>query len=181
MTVNPTPIDITALAELGVSGRPLVPEECADLARRAVAFVDIAALDRSGPGSYVLLWRNDHSEAWLNTWWESRDTGYHDHQGSCVGVHVLEGTAWQEGLPVAGPRRARRYGPGESFSFPGSGVHRMDHDAGAITIHVYSPPLEAIGHYEIIDGELHRTAGPADEGSPASPHLLDALNDLPAS
>ena len=62
--------------------RPLAPQECADLARRAGALVDLAALDRSGPGSAVLLWRNQHSEAWLNTWWEPRDTGYHDHEGS---------------------------------------------------------------------------------------------------
>jgi len=176
--MNPTPIDTTALTELGASDRPFTAEECADRARRAAAFVDTAALDRSGPGSYLLLWRNANSEAWLNTWWQSRDTGYHDHQGSCVGVHVIEGAAWQEGLPVGGPRRARRYGSGESFSFPGSGVHRMDHDAGAVTIHVYSPPIEAIGHYEIVDGELHRTAGPPDEGSPASPRLLDALNSI---
>lgn len=127
--MNATPIDTTALAELGVSDRPFRPQECADRARRAAAFVDTGALDRSGPGSYLLLWRDEHSEAWLNTWWESRDTGYHDHQGSCVGVHVIEGTAWQEGLPVGGPRRARRYGPGESFGFPGSGIHRMDHDS----------------------------------------------------
>jgi len=41
----------------------------------------------------VLLWRDEHSEAWLNLWWRSRDTGYHDHTDSCVGVHVIEGRA----------------------------------------------------------------------------------------
>ncbi|MGV9451610.1 hypothetical protein [Streptomyces sp. NPDC003635] len=91
---------------------------------------------------------------------------------------MIEGTAWQEGLSVGGPRRARRYGPGESFSFPGSGVHRMNDDAGAVTIHVYSPPLQATGRYELIDGGPHRTPGPPDEGSPASPQLLDALDAI---
>jgi hypothetical protein len=52
----------------------------------------------------------------------------------------------------------------------------MDHDAGAVTIHVYSPPLRTIGHYEIVEGDLHRTAGAADEGSPVSPRLLRALD-----
>src|SRR5450755_2807286 len=36
----------------------------------------------------------------------------------------------------------------------------MDHDAGAITVHVYSPPLRAIGYYEVVDldhsGHRHR-------------------------
>ncbi|HTF45975.1 MAG TPA: hypothetical protein VK735_00850 [Pseudonocardia sp.] len=173
MTHPVTPAELAALA---ASDRPFLPAECADLARRASAFVDTGALDRTGPGSYLLLWRDENSEAWLNTWWESRDTGYHDHQGSCVGVYVLEGTATQEGLPIGRPRQPRRYRAGESFSFPGSGIHRMDHDAGAVTIHVYSPPLRTIGHYEIIDGELHRTPGAADEGSPVSPRLLRALD-----
>jgi hypothetical protein len=168
---------VADLAELAASSRQLHPEECANLAFRASAFVDTNALDRSGPGSYLLLWRDENSEAWLNTWWERRDTGYHDHQGSCVGVYVIEGSATQEGLPIGGPRRVQRYSAGDSFSFPGSGIHRMDHDAGAITVHVYSPPLRAIGHYEIVEGELHRIPGPADEGSLPSPELLRALRE----
>jgi hypothetical protein len=174
---TPVPDSVTSaeLAAIAAAPGPLQPAECAELARRAAAFIDTGALDRTGPGSYLLLWRDENSEAWLNTWWERRDTGYHDHQGSCVGVYVLDGAATQEGLPVGGPRRPRRFVAGESFSFPGSGIHRMDHDAGAVTIHVYSPPLRTIGHYEIIDGELHRFPGRADEGSPPSPKLLRAL------
>ncbi len=82
--------------------------------RRAAAFVDTTALDRSDPGSYLLLWRNEHSEAWLNTWWETRDTGDHDHQGSCVGVHVMEGRPGRRGTNGPGPRgcvRGRRGRP----------------------------------------------------------------------
>jgi Cysteine dioxygenase type I len=155
--------------------RPLAPEECADLARRAGAFIDVAGLDRSGPGTAVRLWRNQHSEAWLNTWWEPRDTGFHDHGGSCVGVYVLEGRARAEALIVGGGRRVVEYGAGESFSAPATGIHRMDHAPGAVTIHVYSPPLAAIGHYEVVDGELRRHAGAPDEISPPSPSLTAVL------
>jgi hypothetical protein len=155
--------------------RPLAPQECADLARRAGAFVDLAALDRSGSGSAVLLWRNEYSEAWLNTWWEPRDTGYHDHEGSCVGVHVLEGNATNEGLRVGGARRVRRFSAGGTFWLPGTAIHRMDHEPGAVTVHVYAPPIRSLGHYEIVDGELHRVPGSPDEGSPPSPALLAAL------
>jgi hypothetical protein len=167
--------DAARYETLAASDRDLGPEECAALARSAAELVDLAALDRSGGGSFELLWRNEHSEAWLNLWWEPRDTGYHDHGGSCVGVHVLEGSARNEALVVGGARRVREYGSGESFSFPGTGIHRMEHDRGAVTIHVYSPPLAAIGHYEIVDGELHRQPGPPDEASPPSPELSSTL------
>ena len=79
--------------DLADTGRALEPGECADLARAAAARIDVTALPRDGSGSFELLWRNDYSEAWLNTWWESRDTGFHDHGGSCVGVFVIEGRA----------------------------------------------------------------------------------------
>jgi hypothetical protein len=152
--------------------RPLTPPECEELARRAAAHVNVGALGRGGPGGSVLLWRNEHSEAWLNTWWEPRDTGYHDHEGSCVGVYVIEGWASNEGLPISAPRRPRRYGAGESFWLAGTGIHRMDHEPGAVTIHVYAPPIRSLGHYEVIDGELHRVSGLPEEPSPESPQLL---------
>jgi hypothetical protein len=167
--------DPSRFAELAATGRALEPEECAALARSAAELVDAESLDRSGEGTFELLWRNEHSEAWLNLWWGARDTGYHDHGGSGVGVHVLEGRARNEALVVGGPRRVRELGPGESFWFPGTGIHRMEHDRGAVTIHVYSPPVREIGHYEVVDGELHRQPGPPDEGSPPSPELTAAL------
>lgn len=176
--VSATPTDPGRLAALAATGRPFQPQECAERAERAAGFVDADALPRTGLGSALRLWQDEHSVAWLNTWWERRDTGYHDHDGSAVGVHVVQGSVTNEGLPTGGPRRPRHYGPGESFSVPGSGIHRMDHDAGAITIHVYSPPLRAIGYYDIVDGLLQRVPGPPDESSPASPRLLESLDAL---
>ncbi|CAN5170119.1 hypothetical protein BH09ACT13_BH09ACT13_15540 [soil metagenome] len=171
-------IDTARLEALATRTRDLSPDECAALAGEASELVDLAALERAGEGSFELLRRNAHSEAWLNQGWERRDTGFHDHNGSCFGVHVLEGTARNEALVVGGERRLREYTAGDSFSFPGTGIHRMEHDRGAFTIHVYSPPISAIGHYEIVDGELRRHAGPPDEGSPPSPRLSAALAEL---
>jgi hypothetical protein len=147
----------------------MTPQECADRARTAAA---LAVLPEAGS---VLLWEDEESVAWLNVMAEPRDTGYHDHDGSAVGVYVVAGSVANEGLPVSGPRRPRRYGPGDSFWVPGSGIHRMDHQPGAITVHVYSPPLRAIGYYEIVDGLLQRIPGPPDEASPESPRLLESL------
>lgn len=164
-----------ALAALAASSRPFQPDECAALARRVAGLVDTAALPRTGTSASFVLWQDEHSVAWLNVMSERRDTGYHDHDGSAVGVYVIEGSVTNEGLPVGGPRRVHRYRPGDSFRVPGTGIHRMDHDAGAITVHVYSPPLRAIGYYEVVGGLLQRTPGPPDDGSPESPRLLETL------
>lgn len=172
---NDDGIDRGRFDALAHSDHDLSPDECVDLARSAAELVDVTGLDRKGEGSFALLWRNEHSEAWLNQWWEPRDTGFHDHGGSCVGVYVLEGRARAEGLVVNGPRRAIDYRAGEWFSAPATGIHRMEHEPGAVTIHVYSPPISTIGHYDVVDGELRRTPGPPDEVSPPSPGLSAAL------
>ncbi len=160
-----------------LANHDLTPDECTALARTAAERVELDALERGGEGSAELLWRDEHSEAWLNTWWEPRDTGFHDHGGSCVGVYVLEGRASSEALVVGGGgRRAQSYEAGESFSASATGIHRVDHERGAVTIHVYSPPLGQIGHYEVVNGELHRHVEPPDEVPPPSPGLAGALD-----
>jgi hypothetical protein len=173
--IGPPVTDRAALDRLAAATSPLSAEECMQRARSASALVDTSNIDRSGSGDALLLWRNESSEAWLNLWWQPRDTGYHDHDGSCVGVYVIDGRARNEALVVGQPRRVRQYRAGDSFAFPGSGIHRMEHDPGAITIHVYSPPLRSVGHYELQDGELRREACPADEPSGPSPGLLSAM------
>jgi hypothetical protein len=88
---------------------------------------------------------------------------------------VIAGVARNEPLVIGQPRRVREYGPGDGFSFPGAGIHRMEHEPGAVTIHVYSPPIRFIGEYELEDGELRRRPVAPDEPSAASPRLLAAV------
>jgi Cysteine dioxygenase type I len=144
-------------------------------AQRAALALDVSVLDRTNVGDALLLWRSDSSEAWLNLWWRARDTGYHDHDGSCVGVYVIEGVARSEPLVIGQTRRVREYKAGDRFALPANGIHRMEHEPGAVTIHVYSPPMRAIGHYDLEEGELRRRVVPADEPSAASVRLLSAL------
>jgi hypothetical protein len=151
-------------------------DECAGRARRAAALIEPGRLDRSGPGEAVLLRRGEHSEEWLNLWWRPRHTGYHDHTGSCAGVHVIEGRAWNEPLTLGTPPQARATARARRSGSPGEGIHRMDHQAGAVTIHVYSPPIRAIGHYDLHEGQLCRTLGPPDRPSPPSAALHEALH-----
>jgi len=98
-------MDRARFEELAAADHDLSPDECAQLARAAASLVDASALPREGGGSATCLWRDEHSEGWLNTWWDERDTGFHDHGGSCVGVYVLEGRAHTEALVVGGARR----------------------------------------------------------------------------
>jgi hypothetical protein len=167
--------DATELQRLASGSAPLTPSECMEHAERAAAVLDLSALDRTSAGDALLLWRGEASEAWLNLWWRARDTGYHDHDGSCVGVYVIEGVARNESLVIGRPRRLSEYGPGDRFASPGTAIHRMEHESGAITIHVYSPPLRSIGEYELEDGELRRRPVAPDEPSAASPQLLAAV------
>jgi quercetin dioxygenase-like cupin family protein len=159
----------------------LPPDECAARARRAAALVDVAALEDqaappgTGSSESVVLWEDEDSIAWLNVVPDPRDTGFHDHDGSAVGVYVIAGTVTNEGLPIGATRRVRRYRAGDSFWVPATGIHRMNHEAGAVTVHVYSPPLRAIGYYEVVNGLLQRVPGPPDEASPESPRLLATL------
>ena len=85
---------------------------------------------------------------------------------------MISGIARNESLMYGRPRRVNQYRAGESFCFPGSGIHRMEHEPGAITVHVYSPPIRSLGHYELIEGMLQRTPGGPDDPSPPSPDLL---------
>lgn len=164
-------------AALGVPERVLSPEECYEAGARAAAALDLTdhLLDDDHQRIYELLWRTEHSEAWLVSWWDARDTGYHDHDGSGGGIAVVEGRVTEEPLVVGGAARELEYRPGDTFAFKGSHIHRMHHDPEAVTIHVYSPPIVRIGSYEIADGVLTRTPGSPDEESPASPELDSAL------
>jgi hypothetical protein len=168
-------LDQAELDRLAAGAPPLSPEESMRRAERAATTLDLSVLDRASAGDALLLWRSEASEAWLNLWWRPRDTGYHDHDGSCVGVYVIEGIARNESLVIGRAREVREYKPGDRFALPGTGIHRMEHEPGAITVHVYSPPIRSIGEYELDGGELRRRAVAPDEPSGASPRLLAAL------
>ena len=152
--------------EAHVPERVLEPEECAILARSIAGL--LGSQRPTQEGSFTRLWRTDHSEGWLNAWTETREAGFHDHDGSSVGVHVLEGTASNEGISLDGHATVRRFVAGDSFWLGPDRIHRMIHDAGSTTVHVYSPPLRAIGDYTIAGGELRRVTHAPDEMSPPS-------------
>jgi hypothetical protein len=148
-------------------GAPLEPAQIAGLARAAAARVDVDRLVRRDRDSRfcLRLWRDEHSEAWLLGWLDDQETGFHDHDTSAGGVHVIEGSVAEDRLTLGGPHATRVLSAGESFAFDTQHIHRMRHHGTepALSLHVYSPPLESMGSYEIVDGVLRRLSIPPDE------------------
>jgi hypothetical protein len=147
----------------GLAGRP-------DLWR---PHIDPQATERT----YVSLHRDAHLDVWAIFWLPENDTGWHDHDTSSGAVHVVDGALEEHALLVAAPERRTRYGPGASFTFGPSHIHRLTCAAPrAISIHSYSPPLWRLGQYTVDpEGALHRmSVSYADELRPLDASALPA-------
>ena len=112
---------------------------------------------------YELVRHDERVMAWVISWMDDHDTGFHDHDRSAGAVAVARGRIREERLRVGGPPVARIFGAGDVLDFQASDIHRVAHEAGepAVTIHVYSPPLRAMGSY-VVDpnGALRRESLP---------------------
>ncbi len=109
--------------------------------------------------AFEQLWRDDHVDVWVITWTNDHDTGFHDHDISSGAICVIDGAIKHERLVIGGEPSVVIYGPGDSFCFDASEVHRMSHwgDVPAVTIHAYSPPLWRMGQYHFRnDGVMRR-------------------------
>ena len=84
------------------------------------------------------------------------------NDGVRVPLSLVAGCRWPDGSVTQKPDTTgtRVVSAGESFTFESSDIHRVTHVEGspAVTIHVYSPPLHAMGAYEVTEeGRLRRT------------------------
>ena len=144
------------------AARNLDPEELRELVARIAADPDRwRALVRTDAAErhFAPLWCDEHVGAWVISWADGNDTGFHDHDVSHGAVAVVEGELVEERLVVGGAPRMIRHRKGDAFAFDASHVHRMRQDAAtpAVSIHVYSPPLSRMGAYEVeSDGTLRR-------------------------
>ena len=125
------------------------------VARRRDAWDGAVAAPEPKARSYTRLYCDGIVEVWILGWCSGHETGLHDHDGSAGAVHVIEGELVEdllvrisadEGL-VTAPRRRRA---GETFSFDGCRIHNVRHSGAvpALSVHVYSPPITRMGHYE---------------------------------
>jgi len=103
---------------------------------------------------YHQLYRDPNVDVWLICWTHRQDTGYHDHDGSMGAVCVCEGTLWEDWFqrePDGWIReQTRKHEAGGSFDFGPTYIHgvRNEGHEPATSIHVYSPALWRMGHYE---------------------------------
>jgi hypothetical protein len=119
---------------------------------------------------YVRIHRDAVLDAWLICWSGSQDTGLHDHDLSGGAVRVVDGAIAEDRLVMGAPGLiTSAYRSGQAFCFDASRIHDVRH-AGtepAVSLHLYSPPLERMGYYEIgADGYLARRNAPAEEELP---------------
>ena len=137
----------------------------AELADRPELWIDLVKHDRT-QRHYEELGRDDHLTAWVISWMDDHDTGFHDHDISAGAVAVVGGSIREERLRLDGPPLNRVYSAGEVLAFSPADIHRVRHAGAdpAVTLHVYSPPLSRMGAYFVgDDGVLARQSVPADD------------------
>jgi quercetin dioxygenase-like cupin family protein len=140
-------LDRSELGEL-VSAIAAQPQRWRPLVRRG-----------AGQRTFAQLRRDRHVDIWVIAWPKGGDTGFHDHDLSRGAVAVVEGEVIEERLVLGGAPRELRHRAGDVFHFDASHVHRMrqPHDAPAVSVHAYSPPLWRMGTYVVAeDGTLRR-------------------------
>jgi Cysteine dioxygenase type I len=119
---------------------------------------------------YARIHRDALLDAWLICWSGTQDTGLHDHDLSSGAVRVVDGTLTEDRLVMGEPGIVTSAHPaGAGFCFDSSRIHdvRNGGSAPSVSLHLYSPPLERMGYYEIAaDGCLARRNAPASEELP---------------
>ena len=99
---------------------PLTHEECATMARAIAADeTNWRPHVKHDPGTrhYARIERNDDYEVYVICWMDDHDTGFHDHDVSAGGVHVIEGGIFEERLGFGTGHLERLVGPGETIEF----------------------------------------------------------------
>jgi cysteine dioxygenase type I len=109
-------------------------------------------------------------DAWLICWSGTQDTGLHDHDLSSGAVRVVSGELTEDRLVMGEPGVvSSAHAAGAGFCFDSSRIHdvRNGAEGPSVSLHLYSPPLERMGYYEIAaDGCLARRNAPASEELP---------------
>jgi hypothetical protein len=163
---------MTALATLvhsrAPSGRTLDRPAMAALAREIGARPELwQALVRHDPNErhFIQLYRDPSVDVWLICWDKAQDTGYHDHDQSSGAVYVCVGVLCEDSFFRDSDgwirEHTREHPAGHCFDFPPAHIHGVRHPGGppATSIHVYSPALWRMGHYQYdVDGIMGRVS-----------------------
>jgi hypothetical protein len=130
----------------------------------AVAPIDPAVLDlvarglacgvdhHVAPGNdrrWVHLLETEEYDAWLIAWPPGTGLGLHDHGGSGAAVCVVSGVLVERHVDgLHRELRTRVLRSGDGITFGADHVHSVENsgDVEALSVHVYSPPLRAMGY-----------------------------------
>ena len=128
-------------------GEPLVAAIAAGLAEVSIGW-ELSTGESPTERQYELLLETDLYDAWLIHWPSGTGLEAHDHGGSTGAFTVVAGVL-DEDTMVAGTPVTRRINAGETVCFDGDHVHAVVNRgaAGVTSVHVYSPPLRAMGFY----------------------------------
>lgn len=103
----------------------------------------------------------DH-DVWLESWLPGQGASWHDHGGSASVMVVARGEL-EERIPLLGGfmTQVRRIPEGTARPLRRRQVHELANVSctPALSVHVYSPPLETTRGYEIGAKGLRRSAG----------------------
>jgi predicted metal-dependent enzyme (double-stranded beta helix superfamily) len=154
-------------------------DECAELAVAIAAEPRFwSEFVRHDPNQryFFQLYRDPNLDIWLICWLEAQDTGYHDHDVSMGAVCIVEGALCEDYLYRDEDgwirEKTRQRAAGDVWHFDASSIHGLRHSGGprATSIHVYSPALWRMGHYEAGPiGLLRESITYADETAAAAP------------
>jgi cysteine dioxygenase len=99
---------------------------------------------------------------WVMCWRNGQRSPIHDHIGSSCAVRVIEGALTETLFDFAPnghvkPTCSRDLIPGTVFGGEDTDVHQVSnlqaHNADLVTLHIYSPPLQAMGTYSLDSAE----------------------------
>lgn len=96
-----------------------------------------------------------HLQLWLLEWPSGAGTGFHDHGGSRGAFTVVRGSLTERQV-VHGDLHSRVLPTGEGRAFGANHLHdvRNDSEETALSVHAYSPRLDQMTHYDLVDGRL---------------------------
>jgi Cysteine dioxygenase type I len=116
------------------------------------------SLPAPGARTYVRLQYTPTHDVWLIRWGPGGAIRLHDHCGSAGVFCVVEGelVEYQPDPADAGYLVRSIVGAGDRRPMRASHLHEVVNEAAttASSIHVYSPPLEKLSHYEIAGPDL---------------------------
>jgi predicted metal-dependent enzyme (double-stranded beta helix superfamily) len=124
----------------------------------------------------VRLFADETFEAWVIGWFTGQGLGLHDHGESAGAIVVADGRLHEVTLGPRGPQR-RTLDRGLVRRIPAKTVHSVTNlDARAATsLHVYSPPLERMTHFE---GSDRRPTATTVDVAPETAVLPSAVAQL---